>query len=132
MGRILSAVAVLALLPAFSNAEETVYKKALKSTVWIVQPIERQGNKVLLRTGSGSVIDVKQKLLLTNYHVVEDNPDVIICFPIFDKQGKLIPEKEKYNAALKDIGLKGRVIAKDSTKDLAIIKLEAQLPTGTP
>src|SRR5207237_6411151 len=112
-------------LPALAVAQDSVYKKALKSTVWIVQPISREDGKVVLRTGSGSVIDVKQKLILTNYHVVEDVPDVTVCFPIFDKQGKLVPEKDKYNSSLKDIGLKGRVIAKDSTKDLAIIKLDA-------
>jgi S1-C subfamily serine protease len=134
MRRILPAIAVLALLPAFSIAEETVYKRALKSTVWIVQPISREGNKIMLRTGSGAVIDVKQKLILTNYHVVEEIPDAIICFPIFDKQGKLIPEKDKYSAALKDIGLKGRVIARDSSKDLALIKLDVSvpLPAATP
>src|SRR5262249_41621732 len=112
MRHVLTAVCALAL-PALVAAEDSVYKKALKSTVWIVQPVSRDGGKVLLRTGSGSVIDVKQKLVLTNYHVVEDNPDVTVCFPIFDKQGKLVPEKDKYKAALNEIGIKGRVIAKE-------------------
>ena len=128
----LAAFLMLAV-PTLAAAEDTVYKKALKSTVWIVQPVSREGNRVMLRTGSGSVIDVKRKLILTNYHVVEEIPDVIVCFPIFDKKGELIPEKDKYNSALKDIGLKGRVIAKDPTKDLAIIELvkDAPLPHGT-
>ncbi len=35
-------------------AEENVYKKALKSTVWVVQ---RDGNR--MRSGSGSLIDAR-------------------------------------------------------------------------
>jgi S1-C subfamily serine protease len=132
MRHVLAAVCALAL-PALVAAQESVYKKAIKSTVWIVQPINRDG-KSLLRTGSGSVIDVKQKLILTNYHVVEDIADATVCFPLFDKQGKLIPEKDKYRAVLNEVGLKGRVIAKDATRDLAVIKLAAEmhLPAGTP
>ena len=133
MRRIVLTLAALALLPALGAAQETVYKKALKSTVWVVQPVMFEDGKMGLRTGSGSVIDVKQKLILTNYHVVEDIPDAMVCFPIFDKQGHLIPEKEIYSKALREIGLKGRVIAKDQTKDLAIIKLgnDVHLPAGT-
>ena len=123
--------AIIAWLPAASLADENVYKKALKSTVWIVQPVERQGNRVSLRTGSGSVIDTRQHLILTNYHVVEEIPDVTICFPIFDK-GRLVPERDKYRESLDQIGLKGRVIAKDPKRDLAIIRIEAGFPPNTP
>src|SRR5262245_18537053 len=132
MRHVVIAVSALAL-PALAAAEDSVYKKGLKSTVWVVQPLTRDWGKVVLRTGSGSVIDAKQKLILTNYHVVEDIPDAIVCFPIFDKQGNLIPEKDKYSAVLKDIGLKGHVIAKDPKRDLAVIKLEpaTALPHGT-
>jgi len=133
MRHVLAAVCAFAL-PALAAAEDSVYKKALKSTVWIVQPVTLGEGKSGLRTGSGSVIDVRQKLILTNYHVVDEIPEVTVCFPIFDKQGKLIPEKDKYTTSLRENGLKGRVIAKDPTKDLALIKLNADvhLPAGTP
>lgn len=130
---ILVVIAAIAL-PTLAAADDNVYKKALKSTVWIVQPLEREGNKLNFRMGSGSIIDAKQKLILTNYHVVEEIAEVLVCFPIFDKQGKLIPEKDKYLSSLQQIGLKGRVIAKDSTRDLAVIRVEKEiaLPPATP
>ena len=129
-----ASLAIILAVSAPVTAQENVYKKGLKSTVWIVQVVGREGNRVSLRTGSGSLIDAKQKLILTNYHVVEDIPDVTVCFPQFDKQGKLIPEKDKYRELLSQIGLKGRVIAKDSTRDLAIVQLpkETPLPRDTP
>ncbi len=134
MFRLLAPAAIVFALAVPASAQESVYKKGLKSTVWVVQVVSREGNKLSLRTGSGSVIDAKQKLILTNYHVVEDIPEVTVCFPQFDKQGKLISEKQKYSDLLQQIGIKGRVIAKDSTRDLAIIQLpkETMLPANTP
>ncbi|MFL5342054.1 MAG: trypsin-like peptidase domain-containing protein [Gemmataceae bacterium] len=132
----LGPLAAVLALSAPAVAQETVYKKALKSTVLVVQPVDREGKMVRLRTGSGSVIDAKQKLILTNYHVVRDIPDATVCFPQFDKQGKLISERDKYFSleVLSQVGLKGKVIAKDPTRDLAIIQLpkEVPLPVGTP
>ena len=125
---------IAVVLAAPAPAQESVYKKGLKSTVWVVQVVSREGSKMSMRTGSGSVIDAKQKLILTNYHVVEEVTDATICFPQFDKQGKLISEREKYSQVLSQIGLRGKVIAKDSTRDLAIIQLprETHLPPATP
>jgi S1-C subfamily serine protease len=130
-GRFVFLATLSALLPSLSLADESVYKKALKSTVWVVQPIEREGNRLTMRTGSGSVIDARQKLILTNYHVVEEIPDVTICFPIFEK-GKLVPERDRYRESLSQIGLRGRVIAKDTKHDLALIRVEGAFPPNTP
>ena len=69
--RIAGALAVSLLLISSVAAEENVYKKALKSTVWVVQ-IEGKS----LRSGSGSLIDVQKRLILTNFHVVRDRPEV--------------------------------------------------------
>ncbi|HLW65070.1 MAG TPA: hypothetical protein VKS79_07075, partial [Gemmataceae bacterium] len=68
------AAAVLALIFAgAAKAEESVYKKALKSTVWIVVPMG--GGKVGM--ASGSVVDTSKRLILTNYHVVGDQKECV-------------------------------------------------------
>src|SRR5947209_1939474 len=92
----LAPLAVALALTAPAAAQESVYKKGLKSTVWIFQITEQVGNRVSYRSGSGSVIDARHKLILTNYHVVADVPEATVCFPQFDKQGHLIPERDKY------------------------------------
>src|SRR5262245_49961244 len=68
-----------------------VYKKKVRSTV-VIHAIEtkRIGNQVLqsIGRGSGSLIDARKRLVLTNWHVVEELPRVWVDFPIFVKKGK--------------------------------------------
>ena len=112
---------------AMAAAEENVYKKGLKSTVWVVQPME---NTNRVRTGSGSLIDAQKRLVLTNYHVVGDKTDAIVMFPIFDTKGNLVPEREKYFDMLKSNGgIPAKVLFTERSKDLAILQL-ASIPKG--
>lgn len=131
MPRILTrvvALIVLSVVVSPSTAQENVYKKAIKSTVWILQPAEM----MKLRTGSGSLIDVKQRLVLTNYHVVGNLPEAMVLFPIIDKKGTLVPEREKYFEQFRmGAAIPAKVIHKDSSKDLALLQL-ATLPPGAP
>jgi S1-C subfamily serine protease len=130
MTRRIALLAVLCL-PAFAGAEENVYKKGLKSTVWIVQEVGRQGARVQLRTGSGAVIDAAKRLVLTNYHVVGDQKEAMILFPMFDK-GALIPERDRYMDLIRSgKGIKAKVLFSEQSKDLALLQLET-LPPGTP
>jgi S1-C subfamily serine protease len=124
---LLLTIALTLVFTRAAKAEESVYKKALKSTVWIVVPMG--GGKVGM--ASGSVVDTSKRLILTNYHVVGDQKECVIFFPMFGKGGELIPEKEKYLAALqKGGGLKATVFATDQHKDLALVQL-SKLPAGT-
>jgi len=125
------ALLVVCFLPALAAAEENVYKKGLKSTAWIVQEVGRTGTRVSLRTGSGAVIDVQKRLVLTNYHVVGDQKEAMILFPMFDK-GTLIPERDRYMDLIRTgKGIKAKVLFAEQSKDLAVIQLES-LPPGTP
>src|SRR5262245_2228542 len=127
---LLTGVCLLAV-PALVSAEENVYKKGLKSTVWIVQEVGRTGNRVSLRTGSGAVIDVQKRLVLTNFHVVGDMKEATVLFPMFDK-GNLIPERDRYMDLIRSgKGIKAKVLFTEPTKDLAVIQLET-LPAGAP
>jgi S1-C subfamily serine protease len=109
-----------------------IFQRTLKSVTWIVQAVEATGNRVRLMTGSGSLIDVPNRLVLTNYHVVGEAKKVAVFFPQFDKSKQLISDKEHYFQQLRGRGgfIEGDVIARSPRQDLAIIKLPA-LPPGT-
>src|SRR5262249_16016860 len=119
--------------PARAQADvgERVYQQALRSTVWIVVPLG--GNRITV--GSGSVIDAKQRLVLTNYHVVRGKSDVIVMFPTFvngpDNKPELVVHPHRYIAASRTSGIHGKVLHTESHSDLALIQLE-RLPPGTP
>ena len=105
-----------------------VYKQVLPSTVWVVVPQERlSSGKTKISSGTGSLIDVKNKLVLTNYHVVGDLSEVFVLFPIIEKNGKVVAEREKY---LNDgARIPGKVKCRSKKKDLALIELQA-VPEG--
>jgi S1-C subfamily serine protease len=119
----------LLLLPVVTLAEENVYNKAVKSTVWIVQPIE--GNKI--RMGSGSLIDAQKRYILTNHHVVADKKEVTVMFPLVEK-GKVLQDRDTYMSRLRSgQGIPGKVLFTEPSKDIAIIQLDskAPIPPGT-
>ena len=62
--------------PAPTEAGVEVYRKVLRSTVWVHRP----GGQI---TGSGSLVDKGRRLVLTNYHVVGDNKHMTVFFPVF-------------------------------------------------
>lgn len=105
---------------------EKVYQKALASTVWIVVPVGQ--NRYM--SGTGSLVDLQKKLILTNFHVVADKDEALVFFPIIQKdKGKtrVVPERDAYTKGGKAI--KGKIVARESKKDLALIQLEA-VPEG--
>ena len=117
------------VLPAALRSEENIYKRALRSTVWIIQPVGDDK----FRTGSGSLIDAQKRLVLTNYHVVGDTKEATVFFPLIDPETKsLIPEREKYLERLQQgRGIRGRVLFAAPLRDLALIQLE-HIPPGAP
>jgi serine protease Do len=125
----LLAVPAIGLGPRLAAEEfdsKTLYKKVVKSTVFIVTPM-----KGGFGMGSGSLIDAKQKLVLTNYHVVDEEDKVYVQFPMFEK-GTLITDKRKYMDNIPaGKALVGKVRYRDKGRDLALIELPS-IPDGTP
>ena len=121
---LLTLLACPAALPAQeATGGAKVYKEAVGSTVWV------HSTRVAgLATGSGSLIDAGRRLVLTNYHVVEDNPRATVFFPEY-RDGRPIPERDYYKDRAKRLGVRGKVIALDKTADLAVIQLDA-VPDG--
>jgi Trypsin-like peptidase domain len=106
---------------------EALYKKVVKSTVFIITPM-----KGGFAMGSGSLIDADKRLILTNYHVVDEEQYVYVQFPIFVKD-TMITDKEQYiqNAMGKvKTAPRGKVLCRDKSRDLAIIELP-KIPSGT-
>ena len=118
--------------PAATLSGKEIFQRTLKSVTWIVQQVDAVGGRVRLMTGSGSLIDVPQRLVLTNYHVVGQAKKVAVFFPQFDKNKQLVSDKEYYFNLLrgKSGSIEGEVIARSPRQDLALIRLP-MLPHGT-
>src|SRR5207253_7537616 len=104
---------------------EKIYRQALRSVAWILSP---KGNG-FLSSGTGSLIDAKGKLLITNYHVVGENEHVIVLFPAYRNGNKLVTERSHYLDSMKAAGIPATVQHLDRGHDLALIKLDS-IPAG--
>ncbi len=121
---------VLVAQPAFGqeDAGQKVYKHGLKSTAFIIRRLGP--NRAAM--GSGSLIDAKKKLVLTNEHVVGNATDVVVFFPLFEK-GKPNNSKDRYMSKQGlDLIIRGKVLFKDVSRDLAVIQLEKLAPGIVP
>ena len=106
-------------------AANQIYAEAMHSVVWI-------NNTTDASQGSGVLIDKDKRFVVTNEHVTESAKWVEVYFPVPDLDGTLIQNREYYEmnyGFLERLGYatSGRVIAKDSIRDLAIVEL-----TGLP
>lgn len=109
-------------------ADGNVYQRTIRSVVWVFDPV----SPTAARTGSGTLIDVKDRLIITNYHVVRDHNEVSCVFPIFDSSGRPVTERDQYRAQLQaNLAPKGKVLARIPAKDLALIQLD-RLPKEAP
>jgi S1-C subfamily serine protease len=115
--------------PASKSAQGgNVYKAWVKSVAWIVT---HDGTSPRIGTGTGSLIDLQDRLVITNYHVVKDFENVYVFFPQFD-QGTIRNDRQAYITQVRNrTAPKGKVVAREPKRDLAVIKLDA-LPKGTP
>jgi S1-C subfamily serine protease len=127
------AAAALAMAPGLAPrvlAEEfdatALYDKCVRSTVFINTPLKGGSAQ-----GSGSLIDAERRYVLTNYHVVDEVDQVFVQFPVRNKDGSLMTDKKKYIERIPaGQALKGKVLFRDKTRDLAIVQLD-RLPPDT-
>ena len=106
-------------------AANQIYAEAMHSVVWI-------NNTDDASQGSGVLIDKDKRFVVTNEHVTGSAKWVEVYFPVPDLDGILIQSRDYYETNyefLERLGYatSGRVIAKDSIQDLAIVEL-----TGLP
>lgn len=96
-----------------------VYRKTIPAVVWV-----HSSRSNGLATGSGSLIDLDRRLVLTNYHVVQENPAATVFFPVF-RDGLPVAEKAYYKDRKDRLGVRGKVIALDKKADLALVRIDA-------
>jgi serine protease Do len=122
LGVALAAVCLLSTAaPAWADAK--IYQDALNSTTWVLTKVQGKTS-----SGTGVLVDAEKKLMVTNFHVVGDSRTAIIFFPEL-KDGRPIVERKHYADSIKTIGVRGRVIAVDRKRDLALVQLD-KLPEG--
>ncbi len=113
-------LAVCAQSAAAQERAEQVYASALRGTALILTPTG---------SGTGWVIDLEQRLLVTNEHVVQSHADVNVYFPLMNKDGKPVAEPAQYGKhATRYVA---EVIDADAIRDLAVIRLNEKPPAGT-
>jgi HEAT repeat protein/S1-C subfamily serine protease len=108
-----------------SAQESGLYGHVLKSMVWLVVPLP----PTKIGFGSGSLVDQKNRLVLTNYHVVQNAREIAVLFPLHEND-KLVQNRDTYMEMVNhkpDSVIKGRVVAKDQKHDLALVQL-LQMP----
>lgn len=125
----LLACMVLAILLTFSLAVEAkdppqVYEETVRGLVWIRNYVPEGG----IVMGSGALVDRDRRFVVTNNHVTDGEETMDVYFAARDRNGTLINDKSYYvdnHRTLGKIGYQtvGRVIARDSAKDLAILRL---------
>jgi HEAT repeat protein/S1-C subfamily serine protease len=111
-------------------SETELYNRMLKSVCWIIGTARQRG-KDMMWTGSGSLVDRDERLVLTNEHVAPDYAETLtVLFPII-KGGKPVSSANVYLAAYKaKQGIKATLArAPDRKRDLSLIQLE-RLPEG--
>lgn len=115
--------------PKPAPATGNIYKRSIRSVVWVFQPTG--GGKA--RTGSGTLIDTKDRLIITNYHVVGNDPTAFVMFPVLDKNGNPINNKDEYvNLVRTNRAPKGKILATDPKRDLALIQIVDPIAKDTP
>ncbi len=115
---------ILAAAPIRAGESERtpgdIYRQASQGTAWV---------HTQKRQGTGWLADAERRLVVTNYHVVGGEEAATVVFPD-RRDGKLIAESRYYrdnesSLLRKGLAFKGRVVASDKTRDLALIKLDS-------
>ncbi|MCE9533262.1 MAG: serine protease [Planctomycetes bacterium] len=110
---------MLAILLASSSGRAQdgakIYSSGMKSAVMVIN-VERES------AGSGSIVNLKDGYVITNWHVARQAAEVVVMFPLWEK-GKPVKEFEAYMKQARKVGAIGKVVATDEKADLAVIKI---------
>lgn len=104
-------------------ADAQIYSDTVACTTWVLTKVDGKTS-----SGTGVLVDAEKKLVITNFHVVGEARSAIIFFADM-KDGKPVTSRTHYVDNVTKLGLKGRVLAVDRKRDLALIQLD-RLPEG--
>lgn len=102
--------------------DASVYRSTVRSTTWVLAK-----NSDGTSSGAGVLIDTDRRLVVTNAHVVGDARNTVVFFPEI-KDDRPVVQRDHYLDNVKKLGIRGRVVAVDLKRDLALIELQ-KLPS---
>lgn len=106
---------------------EAVYKRAVRSCALLVAT-----QKDRTTYGIGTLIDVEQRLVVTSARRLDGADTVSALFPLTGKDGTVVTDLKRYQKLAADgQALIGKVLHRDTTRDLALVQLD-RLPPDTP
>lgn len=111
-------LAATAARPQTAHADAAIYRQTLNSTTWVITK-GSEGTS----SGTGVLVDAQRKLVVTNAHVVSDARNAVVFFPDI-KNDRPVVERSHYLTNVKTLGIRGRVVAVDKKRDLALIELD--------
>ncbi len=114
---LLVALGSVAPQAAWGNAE--LYNQTLKATTWILAK-----NSEGTSSGTGVLVDKERKLVITNAHVVGDARATVLFFAETKENGRPETSRSHYLTNVRKLGIRGRVIAVDRKRDLALVELD--------
>jgi tetratricopeptide (TPR) repeat protein len=109
--------------PTPADGGKDVYDQLLHASCWL-RCIGPDGNG---KMGTGWVLDVKDRLIVTNWHVIDGFLDASVYFPV-STDGDVETDPDFYLTRVKPFV--GRVIDSDRVRDLALLQVDS-LPKGT-
>jgi S1-C subfamily serine protease len=102
-----------------------IYQRTVRSTAWVLVA-------KMQSSGSGALINRKEKLLLTAYHVIQkyENQEIFVFFPDYEN-GEVIGKRQHYLDSPYQNHIRARVHRMDPGRDLALLKLD-RVPDEVP
>ncbi len=118
-------VVAAAELTLGADRERQIYHRLLQSAVLISWDVDRK-----VGIGSGTLIDRKNRLILTNYHVAGDNQRLTVYFPRF-QDGRPVADLAAYlrPTSSPSQALRGKSVLAVRSKDLALVQVD-RLPAS--
>jgi S1-C subfamily serine protease len=104
---------------------EQAYQRLIRCSALITSP---RG------VGTGFVVDAERRLVVTNFHVVGRERQVVVVFPRYDAHGELVTDLRKYEQdPASGVGT-GEVVGVDESCDLALVRVNrlAERTTAAP
>jgi HEAT repeat protein len=102
-----------------------IYRRTLKSMVWLATPDEVAG------LGSGCLVDSTERLVLTSASTVGGRKSVLVFFPEHDHQ-KPLAAPAAYQRDSKKLGIGAQVVLTHPAFDLVLLKLDRLPPHVYP
>ena len=125
LGRKLFVLAMLLALASQVRAQDPspgLYVKALDASGWVIGKAS---------SGAGCLVDGPHRLMLTNYHVIQEEETVHVAFPVFTGE-TVIDNRDFYWKNWRLLSIGGKVIHRDKKRDLALIQLDSLPRTAVP